>query len=72
MNPLLTFFNNESEREAVRSFLIKCMEEMAVERAFAGESVAGIKEANDLIGKAFDKLADAYGKVEEPITSNSR
>lgn len=54
------------------AFLIEYLKEMAVEKAFDGEPVTGIREAHDLIVKAFDRLAEMYGKIEEPTISNSR
>lgn len=73
MNPALrNFYANENERETVKAFLIEVLKEMAVEMAFEGESVTGIREARLLITKAFDKLEEVYGKVEEPIIHNSR
>jgi hypothetical protein len=72
MNPLQTFYNNQSERDAVMAFLIDSLKEVAVEKAFEGASVVGIREANDAIRAAFDKLGEIYGKIDEPTITNSR
>ncbi len=72
MNHLFTFYNNVGERETVKNFLIDTLKLITVEKAFAGESVSGIKEANEAVEKAFDRLEEIYGKIEEKEISNSR
>ncbi len=74
MNPILKqFYENSSEREAVREFLIESLKEMAVERVFSKGAVAGIYEGRKAIDKAFDKLQQEYGIVKKAdITSQSR
>lgn len=73
MNPILkAFYNNENEREAVKSFLIESLKELAIDKAFEGKDTNSIKEANETILKMFDKLDDIYGKVEEKFISDSR
>jgi hypothetical protein len=75
MNPtslLKTFYNNESEREAVKAFFVQCLSRMAVERTFAGEDVSGIKEAHELTERVFDELAGLYSAVEKRTVINSR
>lgn len=71
-NPLVTFYNNEIEREAVKEFLIGQLKELAVERAFDGEGVTGIKEGRDTIVRSFDKLDELYGKIKVNPEQNSR
>ena len=71
-NPLATFYNNEHEREAVKEFLVEQLKELAVERTFDGEDVKGIKEANENIVRAFDRLHELYGKIEPPKEQNSK
>ncbi len=71
-NILRNFYNNQSEREAVKAFLIEMLKEIAVERAFAGEDTLGIQEANECVIKAFDNLEVAYGKIEVALETNSR
>jgi hypothetical protein len=72
MNPLSLFYQNEVEREAVREFFIKNLEEMAVERVFDKQSVAGIYEARKVITRSFDKLDELFGKPKVQKTFNSR
>ncbi len=73
MNQLLkSFYNNENQREAVKTFLIESLKELAVEMTFDGKDVTGIKEAHDAINKAFDSLAETYGIIDPPVINNSR
>lgn len=72
MNPLLLFYNNETEREAVHTFLIQTLKDIAVERAFQGQDIGGIADAAELIETAFKKLDDEYGKVATPKVTDSR
>ena len=72
INPLVTFYNNEHEREAVKAFLMEQLKELAIERAFDGDDVVGIKEARDTIVRSFDRLDEMYGKKDKSIISNSR
>lgn len=60
MNPLQLFYQNETQREAVRVFMIDVLREMAADQAFNGESTTGIKEANECVEKTFDKLQALY------------
>ncbi len=72
MDPLLTFYRNESERNAVKAFFVDALGAMAINNAFAGESTIGIKEAKECVQNAFDKLEELYTEKQEPIISNSR
>ncbi len=72
MNQLNQFYNNEGLREAVRTFMVECLADMAVEKTFDGDSVVGIKEARDLIDVMFNKLEEKYAKLEAPIIRNSK
>lgn len=72
MNPLVTFYNNEPEREAVHDFLIAQLKEYTVELAFAGKDVSGIKEAAATIEKAFNELEVQYGTIKPKLEQNSR
>lgn len=75
MNPtslLENFYRNSAEREAVKQFMIDYLKEMAAERAFEGKGVVGIAEANELIGKSFNRLAEIYDIIKEPVITNSR
>lgn len=72
VNPLVTFYNNEHEREAVKAFLIEQLGALAIERAFDGDDVVGIKEARDIVVRSFDLLDERYGKIKTAPEQNSR
>lgn len=72
MNPLQTFYTNTPEKEAVQSFLMAQLREMAADMALDGEDVSGIKDAADLVTRTFDKLDELYGKIETVKEQNSR
>jgi len=73
MSLLLKQFNtNESEKEAVKVFLIETLGVMAIEKTFNGETTTGIKDARELIDKMFDKLDELYPITKEPVEINSR
>jgi len=69
---LSRFYDNESEREAVKTFMIAVLGEIAVEKAFEGEDTGGIKEARECVEKSFDRLKEKYAKLEPAVISNSR
>lgn len=72
MNPLQTFYTNTPEKEAVQSFFMAQLREMAADMALDGEDVSGIKDAADLVTRTFDKLDEMYGKIETVKEQNSR
>lgn len=72
MNPLRTFYDNTLEKEAVQLFLVEQLRELAADMAIEGEDTSGIKEANKLIIRCFDKLDEKYGKIEVLKDQNSR
>jgi len=71
-SPLATFYNNISEREGVKAFMITCLKEMAVDMAFEGKDNKGVKEAKDCIDLMFGKLDEAFGSRKEVVISNSK
>ncbi len=73
MNQYLShFYNNEGQRIAVKEYMIECLKEITVEKAFAGEEVTGIKDARLMVERFFEKLEEKYGKIERPINNTSR
>jgi hypothetical protein len=70
--PLQTFYGNELEREAVHAFMVEQLREMAADMALEGKDVSGIKDANQLVTRCFDRLAEMYGKIDIPREQNSR
>jgi hypothetical protein len=69
---LKTFYDNTFEREAVRAFFVEQLREMAADMALDGDDVTGIKDANKLVTRVFDKLDEKYGKIETIKDQNSR
>lgn len=69
---LRQFYDNEQMRNSVKEFLISSLKDIAVEKTFSGENVDGIKDAKELIESAFRNLEVSYGKIKEPVISNSR
>ena len=72
MNPLQLFYRNESEREAVRAFLVETLRENAADKALKGEDTKGFQDAKDAIDNMFDKLQQAYDIIKKPTNNNSR
>lgn len=72
MNPLQTFYSNESQREAVKVFMIEILREMAADEAFETGNTDGYKEARVCVDKAFDRLEELYGIVKPVVIKNSR
>jgi hypothetical protein len=66
------FYDNVPEREAVKTFLIETLQEMAIKRVFDKQTVAGIYEANKAIERCFDRLEELYGATPPPVNINSR
>lgn len=66
MNPLLTFYNDKNMNEAVKALLLDSLKELAIAKAFKGESVVGIAEAKVTIDYAFAKLIDMFEEKKQP------
>lgn len=58
------FQNNAEMRDAVKAFFNETLKEEAVKKLFAGESVAGYREAVDAINAAFVVLDTEYAQPE--------
>ncbi len=72
MEQLKTFYDNESQREAVREFMIACLEELAVKRVFSKEDVASLADAKEVVEHTFIRLKEIYGEKPKPNIPNSR
>lgn len=72
MNPLQLFYNNEVEREAVKTFLIAVLRENAADKALSGEDTKGFQDAKECVEKAFDTLGKLYATIKTPKVNNSR
>lgn len=69
---LRAFYENETEREAVKMFMVETLGEIAKEKAFNGEDTSGIQEAKECIDKTFQSLEEKYGIIKPPITRDSK
>lgn len=59
---ILRQFNGDLRtKEAFHAFVVDAINEDAIERMYRGEDVSHIKDAKDLIDKAFSKLDIIYG-----------
>lgn len=72
MNPLQAFYENPTQREAVKEFLLEVLKERAIEKVFSARSVAGIYETKSIIESAFDKLEEVYKPKKKPTNHSSR
>ena len=66
MDLLEKFYKDNAMRNAVQAYLKDQLSEIAVARAFAGQGVVGIKEANDAIEYAFSNLESMFYQPGKP------
>lgn len=72
---LLRVFNGDfNTKEALREFIIDCINQEAVERLYKREDVSHIVDAKELIDIAFDNLEQIYGikPKENTVTNQSK
>lgn len=72
MDPLRTFYNNETQREALKEFMVETIREIAADKAIDGQDTSGIKEGRECIEQTFDKLEKKYGIIKERIIQNPK
>ena len=72
MPPIQEFYRHEVMRETVKQFFIETLQDMAVEKTFAGEETHGIKDAKDCIDKSFERLDNEFGEKVKQIINNSK
>ena len=72
MNALKQFYDNETQREAFKAFMIECLNELAIERVMKRQDISGIADAKVLVDKTFIKLKEIYGEKPKPIIKSSR
>jgi hypothetical protein len=73
MNPALkVFYDNENQREAVKEFMIQCLQELAVERVFERKDTGSIADAKDVVEHTFIRLSEIYGETPKTHKSNVR
>lgn len=61
MNKLKVLQNDTEQREALKDFMNKTLNEVALTKLFNGESVTGFPEAKLIITTMFEKLDEDYG-----------
>lgn len=71
-NILRQFYNNETQREVVKGFLIDTLKQIAIDRTFNSKDTGGISDAKECIDNAFDKLEELYRAKPEIPEINSR
>jgi hypothetical protein len=59
------FQNDEYLREAVKEFMYKELDRMALEMVYDKQDVSGIADAKELVTRAFTELYERYGKKVE-------
>lgn len=53
--------NDTPKREALRQYMYKSLDELALQKLYAGESVLGIPETKKVIEQMFLKMDTEYG-----------
>lgn len=71
---LQELWNDHESLPLVKKFLIDFLADAGVKRMFAGQDVAHVGEARDIIEKAFDELDNILGpkKKKKEIKNQSR
>lgn len=69
---LKTFYENDIQREAVKEFMIECLNELAIERVMQRKETASLADAKDVVEQTFIKLREIYGDKPKPNISSSR
>lgn len=72
MDILQAFYADQHTREAVKSFLLEQLDEIALDRIYKGENVSGIKDAKQTIEYAFIELGERYEPKKEKEILSSR
>lgn len=67
---LKIFYDQESVREAVKTYMNDLLDVSALRDVYKGGDVSGYKEARNTIDKLFARLEELYGQKDKPITSN--
>ena len=69
---LKRFYENENEREAVKAFLIECLEELAIERVMKKENTDAIADAKEVIENSFTRLKEEFEETPKTTPHSSR
>lgn len=57
---LKRFNDDQATKEEVRNFIYEVINQEALDKMYKGEDVSHIKDAKELIDKAFDTLEEMY------------
>lgn len=72
MDLLRTFYNDIHTRETFKEFQLNLLRQMAVDRVFDKEDIAGIHEAKQIIEDSFSRLEEMYGAKEKKEPDSPR
>lgn len=70
MNPLTNFYNDETTREAVYEFILKTLDDHALDAVYQGKDVSGIKDAKEALTKSKSKMALEFGSKKPNKAQN--
>ena len=73
MNPVLKqFHDTEAMRETVKAFMIGHLQELAVDRVFTKQAIAGIFECRKVIDNMFNALDEMFMDKPKKIDKKVR
>lgn len=72
MDILKVFYTNDTQREAVKEFMLQCFNEWALEKVMKHEDTKDLANAREVVLQAFIKLREVYGEEPKPRISSSR
>lgn len=65
------FYTNVAMREAVRNYIMDCIEKEAIEMVFDRKDVSHVADAKELLSKAFERMEADFGAKPKTINLNS-
>lgn len=71
LNPLHKFYLDQESFQAVKTYVIEHLKELAVNKALNGDSTTGIKEAHIAINNAFDSIEEEYSPEKKKNLTSS-
>jgi hypothetical protein len=71
MSTLPAFFADKQAQKDWADFIMEELNAEALKRVYAGKDTVALKEARDIIGKAFKKLNELYTEKKPRKASNS-
>ena len=72
MKLLNKFYADFQVKAEVKEYLMEHLRKQAVNKSFAGESTAGIKEAKQCIDSAFRELDKIYGEKKRKLPVSNK